>query len=300
MSTILTLIGHGIEQLLPQVAAHLAAQGLRAEGPDWLSPDHACDLFIAAPVAEVVRHEAELRALATGSVLDVVCQADGTDAPRRKRLLIADMDSTILVGESLDELAGYAGLHAEIAAITARAMNGELDFREALTLRVGMLKGLPETAIAATLARMQLMPGAVAFVATMRAAGAHCALVSGGFEPFTRAVRQQVGFDADFSNRLEIVDGALSGQVIPPILDKDAKLQTLERLAAERGLPLAATLAIGDGANDLPMLQAAGLGIAFCAKPAVAAAARVRINSGDLRAALYVQGYRDGEIVAAA
>jgi phosphoserine phosphatase len=294
MRTILTLIGPQREQLLPRIMAYLAEQGLRAEGPDWLSPDYACDLFVSAPLEAVLPHEAALRALGGG---DVVCQADASDTPRKKRLLIADMDSTILVGESLDELAAYAGLHDAIAAITARAMNGELDFRAALRQRVGMLQGLPEGTIAATLARMQLMPGAAAFVGTMRAHGAYCALVSGGFTQFTAAVREQAGFHADFSNQLEIVDGALSGQVLEPILDKDAKLATLQRLAAERNLPLAATLAIGDGANDLPMLQAAGLGIAFCAKPTVAAAARVRINGGDLRAALYVQGYRDGEIV---
>ncbi len=297
MNTILTLISPDIEQLLPRIHATLAGYGLRAEGPEWLARGMACDLFLSAQCEAVAACEADLRALSVTGRLDVVCQPDDADVPRRKRLLIADMDSTILMGESLDELAGYAGIQEEIAAITARAMNGELDFRAALRLRVGKLRGLPETAIAATLARMELMPGAIAFVATMRAHGAYCALVSGGFEPFARAVRAEVGFDADFSNRLEIAGGALTGQVHEPILDKDAKLQTLTRLASARGIPLAATLAIGDGANDLPMLQAAGLGIAFCAKPAVAAAARVRLSGGDLRAALYAQGYREAEIV---
>jgi phosphoserine phosphatase len=296
MTCVLTLVGPAVGDALPVVEQVLARMGvsLVAE-PDWLAPDHACDLHLPLPVTAVTKLDMVLRQCLAPRRIDFACQPD--DAKRRKQLLIADMDATILVGESLDELAAHAGLQDAIAAITARAMNGDIEFAEALHLRVGMLQGLPVTAIADTLARMQLMPGAQTFVATMRAHGAYCALVSGGFAQFTRAVREQVGFDIDFSNRLEVVEEVLTGAVIPPVLDKEAKLATLTQLATEHAVPLADTLAIGDGANDLPMLQAAGLGIAFHAKPAVAAAARVRIDFGDLTAALYLQGYRQEEFL---
>ncbi|MBX9698411.1 MAG: phosphoserine phosphatase SerB, partial [Acetobacteraceae bacterium] len=233
-------------------------------------------------------------ALGEGAAVDLIAQpAEG----RRKRLLLADMDSTIVTTETLDELAAFAGLKERIAAITARAMNGELDFRAALRERVGMLAGLPVAALEATWAETRLMPGALALVRTMRAQGAHCALVSGGFTFFTGRVADRVGFHEHHSNTLEIAAGRLTGKVAEPILDKDAKLAALKRLAAERGLALAATLTVGDGANDLPMLQAAGLGVAFRAKPVVAAAARARVEHTDLTALLYAQGYRAGEIV---
>jgi phosphoserine phosphatase len=229
--------------------------------------------------------------------VDAIAQGAGNDS--RKRLLLADMDSTIVTTETLDELAAFAGLKDKVAAITARAMNGELDFKAALRERVGMLAGLPVSALEATWAETRLMPGAEALVRTMRAHGAHCALVSGGFTFFTGRVAERVGFHAHFSNTLEIAEGRLTGKVAEPILDKDAKLATLKRLAAELGLPLSAALTVGDGANDLPMLQSAGLGVAFRAKPVVAAAARARVEHADLRALLYAQGYRATEIVAA-
>jgi phosphoserine phosphatase len=216
---------------------------------------------------------------------------------RRKRLLIADMDSTIVTSETLDELADFAGLKDRIAAITARAMNGELDFKAALRERVAMLKGLPVTALEQTWERVRLTPGAMALVATMRAHGATTALVSGGFTFFTGRVAAQVGFDLHRSNVL-LDDGAvLTGSVAEPILDRHAKVATLRELAAQRGLKLSAALAVGDGANDLDMLREAGLGVAFRAKPVVAAAARARVDHADLRALLFAQGYRVEEFV---
>jgi phosphoserine phosphatase len=230
----------------------------------------------------------QVRAALDGAPIDaIVVPANG----RRKRLLIADMDSTIITGETLDALAVYAGLGEKIAAITARAMNGELDFNEALRERVGMLKGLSVDALERTWQGIRLTPGALELVATMKAHGAYTALVSGGFTFFTSRVAALAGFDMHRSNTL-LDDGAtLSGRVAEPILGRSAKLATLRELAERHGLPLSAALATGDGANDLDMLLAAGLGVAFHAKPIVAAAARARIDHANLRALLFAQGY---------
>ncbi|MBL8673070.1 MAG: phosphoserine phosphatase SerB, partial [Alphaproteobacteria bacterium] len=222
-------------------------------------------------------------------------------AGRRKRLMLADMDSTMVTGETLDEMAAHAGLKDVIAAITRRSMNGELDFPTALRERVAMLAGLPEQAIAATLAAMDYSPGAATAVATMRAHGCRCVLISGGFAPFTARVRAALGFDEDHANRLEMAGGKLTGRLVEPILDKDAKLATLRRRAADLGLGLDATLTVGDGANDLPMLTAAsaggGIGVAWRGKPAVAAQARYRLDHADLTGLLWLQGYREREVV---
>lgn len=214
---------------------------------------------------------------------------------RRKRLLIADMDSTIVTGETLDELADFAGLKEQVAAITARAMNGELDFKAALRERVTMLRGLSLDALEQTWKRVRLTPGARELVATMRRHGAYTVLVSGGFSFFTGRVAALAGFDRHLSNHLLDDGSALTGHVAEPILDRDTKLDTLRTLAAKQALPLSATLAVGDGANDLDMIRAAGLGVAYHAKPVVAAAARVRVNYADLRALLFAQGYRAEE-----
>jgi len=256
---------------------------------DVLSPGEAVDLTVqAAPDLAAVR------AALDGAAVDAIAQpAEG----RRKRLLIADMDSTIITGESLDELADFAGLKERIAAITARAMNGELDFKAALRERVAMLKGLPVAALEQTWRRVCVTPGATALVATMRAHGAVTALVSGGFTFFTGRVAALVGFELHRSNVL-LDDGAvLTGAVAEPILDRHAKVATLRELAARDGLGLEAALAVGDGANDLDMLREAGLGVAFHAKPIVAAAARARVDHADLRALLFAQGYRVREFV---
>ena len=271
----------------------LAALGAATGTPDWLAPEDAADLPFAGLAPD--QADAAARAALGGVAVDVIAQAA---AGRRKRLLIADMDSTIVTTETLDELAGQAGIKDRIAAITKRAMNGELDFEGALRERVGMLAGLPVEAMQRTWEETELMPGARELVATMRANGARCALVSGGFTFFTGRVAALVGFHEHHSNTLLEADGRLTGHVADPILGRNAKLTTLKRLAAEEGIGLDATVAVGDGANDLDMIQAAGLGVAYRAKPVVAAAARARVDHGDLRALLFAQGYRSAEFVA--
>jgi phosphoserine phosphatase len=219
-------------------------------------------------------------------------------ASRRKHLLIADMDSTIIQQECIDEMADVFGLKPRIAAITERAMRGELDFEAALTERLGLLKGLDDAALERVYAeRIILMPGATTLLATMKAHGAFTALVSGGFTFFTSRVAKAVGFDVNRANLLGFAEGRLTGHVIGPILGKAAKLTALREFAALRGLPLSDTLAVGDGANDLDMVKAAGLGVAFRAKPVVAAEARAAIAHGDLTALLYLQGYAKAEFV---
>lgn len=219
-------------------------------------------------------------------------------AGRRKRLLIADMDSTIINVECLDELADFAGLKAEISAITERAMRGELQFEGALRERVGMLKGLAVGALQQAYdERVRLNPGARTLVRTMAANGARCALVSGGFTFFTSRVAEAAGFHLNRANTLIDADGKLTGEVGDPILGKEAKLAALEEQAAELGIPLSATLAVGDGANDLAMIEASGLGVAYRAKPIVAAQAHAKVDHADLTALLYFQGYRADEFV---
>ncbi|MBC7635563.1 MAG: phosphoserine phosphatase SerB [Acetobacteraceae bacterium] len=248
-----------------------------------LSDGEACDIATRTPpnMTAVAAAIGEAR-------IDVITTAARN---RRKAVLIADMDSTIVTSETLDEIAAYAGLKDEIAAITRASMNGEVDFADALRQRVAMLKGLSVDALEQTWATTELMPGARELVATMRAHNALTALVSGGFTWFTGRVATLVGFDEHRANTLLEADGALTGKVGGPILDRDAKLATLLALVAERGVQMAATLAIGDGANDLAMLREAGLGIAYHAKPIVAAEARAQIRFGDLRGALFAQGY---------
>jgi len=218
---------------------------------------------------------------------------------RRKRLLVADMDSTIINVECLDELADFAGLKAEISAITERAMRGELPFEAALRERVAMLKGLPVTALQQAYdERVRLNPGARTLVRTMAADGARCVLVSGGFNFFTGRVAQAAGFHADRANILGEAAGALTGLVDEPILGREAKLAALKEEAAAQQIPLSATLAVGDGANDLAMIEAAGLGVAYRAKPIVAAQADARVDHADLTALLYFQGYAEDSFVA--
>jgi phosphoserine phosphatase len=213
-------------------------------------------------------------------------------AGRRKRLLIADMDSTMIQCECIDELADYAGLKAEVAAVTDAAMRGELDFAQALDARVALLKGLDAGAIQRCLTeRVRLTPGAVALVRTMAAHGAHTVLISGGFTAFADPVGAEIGFAEVHANTLLIADGRLTGAVARPIVDAAAKRAALLAAAAARGIDLAATLAVGDGANDIPMIAAAGLGIAYHAKPKAAAAADAAVRFGDLTALLWAQGY---------
>jgi len=211
---------------------------------------------------------------------------------RRKSILLADMDSTMIAQECIDELADVAGVGDQVAAITERAMNGELEFEGALRARVALLAGLPETVIAEVLAkRITPAPGGRTLVATMRAQGARAVLVSGGFTAFTDPVAAIFGFDENHANRLLVADGKLTGEVAEPILGRAAKLATLEQLCVARGVGPEAVIAVGDGANDLAMLERAGMGVALHAKPSVAAQCDLRINFGDLTALLYLQGY---------
>jgi phosphoserine phosphatase len=258
-----------------------------------LSPGRAFDLPVATQDREPLL--AAARSFAEGLKLDINVVAT---ARRRKKLLIADMDSTIINVECLDELADMAGLKPQIAAITERAMRGELEFEAALRERVGMLKGLKLDALERTyVERVRLNPGAKNLLATMRAHGAHTMLVSGGFGYFTSRVAKAAGFHVERGNTL-LDDGvALTGEVATPILGREAKLQALEEAAANLKLDFAETVAVGDGANDLAMIQRAGMGVAYHAKPLVAAAAGASVDHNDLTALLYLQGYTDAEII---
>ena len=289
MEAVLTLIAgpeSGFDAALVEaVRDALSGVGIDSARPDWLAPGRACDIEFRGSTDQA---EAAA-ALAAGSApVDIVAQRL---LDRRKRLLLADMEPTIIRQETLVELGKIAGVGDEIADITRRAMNGE-----ALKARVAMLEGLPFSALDEVGAAIEPLPGALALVRTMRKAGAWCMLVSGGFRVFTKRVKELVGFDADFGSQLETRDGKLTGRIIPPILDPDAKANVLVRTVVQRRTPLRAVLAVGDGANDLPMLEIAGLGIAYHASPAVAARARTRLNHADLTGLLYAQGFRQAEI----
>ena len=268
----------------------VADNGGVARAPRWLGAGRACDMEFDE--WNLPDSRALARTEFAAAEFDVVIQPrEG----RRKQLLIADMDSTIVTGETLDELAAHAGLKEQISEITARAMRGEIDFKTALRERVGKLAGLPVDALAKTLATTALTSGARTLVQTMRAHGAYTVLVSGGFRFFTRDIAAQVGFHEELAYDFIIAGDHLTGNVAEPILDKDAKLRALNDYAAQRNLPISATLATGDGANDLPMITAAGLGVAYHAKPIVEADAPASIKWGDLTALLYVQGYSQAE-----
>jgi phosphoserine phosphatase len=300
--TVLTLIvpsaaGSRVDDAVAVVRAALDDLGARPGPVDWLAPGTACDIFFTELDPDQADAAAR-RALAdafTGLPADLVVQPA---VGRRKLLLLADMESTIIENEMLDELADFLGLKAEVAEITRQAMNDEIDFVAALDARVALLKDLPAATLDTAATRIRVTHGAAALVATMRAHGATTALVSGGFRSFTGLVRERLRFDLDVANELVVAEGRLAGTVRRPIVTRETKLDSLKTLSAERNLPLSAALAVGDGANDLPMLGAAGLGVAFRAKPAVAARARTRIDHCDLTALLYAQGYRAGEIVA--
>jgi len=279
---VLNVIGKGAD---PELFA-----GLGAGAVEILSASFAFDIPVADhAVLAIARERAQGRALDINLVR--------TDR-RRKKLLVADMDSTIINVECLDELADMAGLKTSVAAITERAMRGELEFEAALKERVGMLKGLKLDALERTYAeRVKLNPGAKSLLATMRAHGAHTMLVSGGFGFFTSRVAEAAGFHVERGNVLLDDGAALTGEVGMPILGREAKLQALEEAVTNLGIESEDALAVGDGANDLAMIKQAGLGVAYHAKPVVAEAAGAAINHNDLTALLYLQGYRDSEIV---
>ena len=290
MSHILTLVADRTATSLSAAVIERVRAAVAGGPPDILSPNEAADI-----ACSVLPDPAAIdRALEGAAVDAIVTRRRG----RRKALLVADMDSTIVTSETLDELAGFAGLKEKVAYITRRSMNGEIDFAEALRQRVAMLQGLGLDALEKTWARTKLTPGARELVATMRAHNATTALVSGGFTFFTGRVAALLGFDIHRANVLLDDGAALTGEVGLPIVDRDSKLHTLLELAAARKLKLSATLAVGDGANDLAMLREAGLGVAFHAKPIVAAEARARVDHGNLRALLFAQGYRASEFVA--
>ena len=260
-----------------------AAQALPTHSRVWLSPGEAADLCF-----EGAADLPALRAAAGEIGADAFVQPQGS---RDKKLLVADMDSTLIWQECIDELARFAGIGERVAAITERAMRGELDFAGALRERVGLLAGLETRVIGELLAeRITLNPGARTLAATFRARGGYFAIVSGGFTPFTEAVASWLGADENRANRLEVRGGRLTGRVEEPIQGADAKLAALRALRARFGLPASSVMAVGDGANDLAMLAEAGLGVAYRAKPKVAAAAHARVEHGDLTALLFAMG----------
>jgi phosphoserine phosphatase len=281
-----TLVADPSKVRLSDAGITETAQGVAGfERWRWLDEGAAADLFVNADLSQT---RAALETVLRDDPVDVIVQLA---AGREKRLLVADMDSTLIGQECVDELADVAGVGERVAGITERAMRGEIAFEPALRERVALLGGLPEGVIDEVLRdRIILNPGARTLVRTMRSRGARVAIVSGGFRQFTRAVANRIGADEDRANELQTADGKLTGKVIEPVLGQDAKLAALKEIASAMGLPLAATLAVGDGANDLAMLQAAGLGVAYRAKPKVAAAAHARIDHGDLTALLFAQG----------
>ena len=298
MKTILTLVSNPSERCLTakraaQVRDALRDAGGQALAADWLCSRVACDLGLTG--LSEVEAETAARAALGGAAIDVLAQgAEG----RRKKLLVADMDSTMITVECLDELAAFAGKKHEVSAITEKAMAGEIDFEGALKKRVAMLKGLEESALAATLSdRIELTPGGTELVRTMNANGALTVLVSGGFSYFTSRLAAAIGFTEHRGNTLCIEEGRLTGEVAAPILGRDAKRATLSAARKRLAIGVQETMAVGDGANDLHMLKDAGLGVAYHAKAIVAEAARARVDHGDLTALLYFQGYRHSEFV---
>jgi phosphoserine phosphatase len=283
MSHIVILVASRQAGPLTQADAARAKDFCAGQHLTWLSAGMAAEFIVKNPP-----DIAQLKLVLDHKATDIfVTRFRG----RRKALLVADMDSTIVDSETLDDLAAEAGLGEKIAAITARSMNGEIDFAAALVARVAMLRGLPLAALERTFKRISYCPGARTLIATMRAQNATTALVSGGFTYFTARVAAELGFDLHRANILADNGSELTGEVVRPILDRDAKLATLKELAEKRGIKLSATLAVGDGANDLAMLGAAGLGIAYYPKPIVAAQVQNRIEHTDLRSLLFAQGF---------
>jgi phosphoserine phosphatase len=299
MTHVATLISNPAVPALDEAALARARAELPAAGTaTWLAPGIAADIPFSPNGENDNRRVADdLRDVLAEYLVDVAVQPA---SHRRRRLFVADMDSTMIGQECIDELADYAGLKSHVAAITERAMRGEIEFAPALRERVALLKGLPFAVIEEVIAqRIRLTPGGRTLVATMRAHGSYTCLVSGGFTAFTGRIANMIGFDEQRANTLLVgPDGRLTGEVAEPILGREAKRATLLELTARLGLAVQETLAVGDGANDLGMIETAGLGVAYRAKPKVAAAAGARIDQGDLTALLYLQGYRREEFVA--
>lgn len=294
MAFVATLIANPSNPVLVPALAEAAAGAVKASGLYWLADGIACDIALRDG-SDPRAAEADIQAVIGAAPIDLVIQESET---RRKKLLIADMDSTMIAQECIDELAAEVGLKDKVAAITARAMNGEIDFEPALRQRVALLKGLPISVVDEVIARrITLTPGGPELIATMKAKGFYTALVSGGFTVFTSRIAATLDFDENRANVLLEEDGILTGFVAEPILGKQAKVDALDEIAKKLGISPADALAVGDGANDLDMIQLAGSGVALHAKPTVAAQARMRIDHGDLTALLYIQGYRKTDFV---
>ena len=296
MESVVTLIaapgGNLDAGIVAEAAARLKALGAETGRADWLAENLACDLEFDGLSPD--QADAAVRQTCDGRAIDVIAQpVEG----RRKRLLIADMDSTIVTSETLTDVAEAAGKGEVIAAITDRVMRGELNFEESLRERVAMLEGLSEAALETAYKAIEVSPGAETLVRTMGASGAVTALVSGGFTYFTSRIGTRLGFRINMANEFIIENGKLTGRVTEPILGRTSKYDALVKLAAEHGLGLADAAAIGDGANDLEMIQAAGLGCAYRGKPILRDAARAKLDHADLTGLLFAQGFRADDFV---
>lgn len=298
MDFVVTLIAAPGDELdagiVAEAAARLNALGAETGRPHWLAERLACDLGFDGLSAD--QADAAVRLALAGQAIDIIAQPA---AGRRKKLLIADMDSTIVTSETLTDVADAAGKGEVIAAITDRVMRGELNFEDSLRERVAMLEGLPETALETAYGAIEVSPGAETLVRTMAASGATTALVSGGFTYFTSRIAARLGFHINMANDFIIEAGKLTGRVTEPILGRTSKYDALVKLATQNGLGLADAAAIGDGANDLEMIQAAGLGCAYRGKPILRDAARVKLDHADLTGLLYAQGFRQDQFVTA-
>jgi len=294
MAFVATLIANPSNPVLVPAIAEQAADAVKASGLYWLADGIACDIALRDGT-DIEAAEANILAVIGSAPIDLVIQEAET---RRKKLLIADMDSTMIGQECIDELAAEVGLKEKVADITARAMNGEIAFEPALRERVALLKGLPLSVVDDVIAkRITLTPGGPELIATMKAKGYYTALVSGGFTVFTSRIGATLGFDENRANVLLEENGILTGLVEEPILGKQAKVDALNEIAERLDISVDDAVAVGDGANDLGMLQLAGAGVALHAKPTVSAQARMRIDHGDLTALLYIQGYRKTDFI---
>ena len=297
MAFVATLVANPSNPVLTPAIAEQAADRVKASGLYWLADGIACDIALRDD-SDIAAARDTILAVIAGAPVDLAVQETET---RRKKLLIADMDSTMIGQECIDELAAEVGLKEKVAAITARAMNGEIAFEPALRERVALLKGLPVSVVDEVIEkRITLTPGGRELIATMKAKGCYTALVSGGFTVFTSRIAATLGFDENRANILLAEDGRLTGEVAEPILGKQAKVDALTDISERLGISPQEAMAVGDGANDLGMLHLSGAGVALHAKPAVAAEAKIRIDHGDLTALLYLQGYRKSDFVGAA
>jgi phosphoserine phosphatase len=294
-SLVLTLIGNMASAPLEPVHIERVCRRLATSGEvNWLAEREACDLFIESPDSTKDLAERARDAL-SGTAIDAVCTSiEG----RRKKLLVSDMDSTVIDQECIDELGDAIGAGPQVRAITTAVVNGDISFSDALRKRMALMKGMERALLERVYEeRISIQSGARTFVQTMRRHGAFCILVSGGFNFFTRRIAERIGFHDHRGNQLAFEDGKLTGEVLEPILGRAAKLKTLTRLCDERGLEPADVLAVGDGANDIKMIEAAGLGVAFHGSDSLKEHANACIDHGDLTALLYIQGFRKSEFV---